>query len=87
MSKLQHLSGKGDILEFGVCSGVSTCEIAQAATQRRVIGFDHFQGLEQTKKLASVSGIFTMSPQDHNGLDLSAFEMVRIVNGDWSLVK
>ena len=44
-------------------------------------------GLEQTKKLASVSGIFTMSPQDHNGLDLSAFEMVRIVNGDWSLVK
>ncbi len=50
MSKLQHLSGKGDILEFGVCSGVSTCEIAQAATQRRVIGFDHFQGLEQTKK-------------------------------------
>jgi len=43
--------------------------------------------IEQTKKLVSVSGVFTMSPTDHNGLDLSAFEMVRIVKGDWELVK
>ncbi|TWJ19881.1 ABC transporter substrate-binding protein [Geobacter argillaceus] len=43
--------------------------------------------IEQTRKLVSVSGIFTMSPTDHNGLDLSAFEMVRIVKGDWELVK
>jgi branched-chain amino acid transport system substrate-binding protein len=28
-----------------------------------------------------------MSPKDHNGLDLSAFEMVKIVKGDWSLAK
>ncbi len=42
--------------------------------------------IEQTRKLVSVSGIFTMSPTDHNGLDLSAFEMVRIVKGDWELV-
>lgn len=44
-------------------------------------------GLEQTSRLASISGIFTMSAKDHNGLDLSAFEMVKIVKGDWSLVK
>jgi branched-chain amino acid transport system substrate-binding protein len=44
-------------------------------------------GIEQTHKLVSVSGIFTMSPKDHNGLDLSAFEMVRIVKGDWALAK
>jgi branched-chain amino acid transport system substrate-binding protein len=44
-------------------------------------------GIEQTHKLVSISGIFNMSPKDHNGLDLSAFEMVRIVKGDWSLVK
>ena len=43
--------------------------------------------IEQTRKLVSVSGVFTMSPTDHNGLDLSAFEMVRIVKGDWELVK
>jgi branched-chain amino acid transport system substrate-binding protein len=44
-------------------------------------------GIEQTQKLSSISGIFTMSPKDHNGLDLSAFEMVRIVKGDWTMIK
>ncbi|MRR35213.1 ABC transporter substrate-binding protein [bacterium] len=44
-------------------------------------------GIEQAKRVVSVSGIFTMSPADHNGLDLSAFEMVRITKGDWELVK
>ncbi|MDK9716897.1 MAG: ABC transporter substrate-binding protein [Trichlorobacter sp.] len=44
-------------------------------------------GLEQTKKLVSVSGVFTMSATDHNGLDLSAFEMVKIHKGDWAILK
>ena len=44
-------------------------------------------GIEQTHKLISVSGIFNMSSSDHNGLDLSAFEMVKIMKGDWFLVK
>lgn len=44
-------------------------------------------GLEQTQKLVSVSGIFTMSPTDHNGLDLSAFEMVQVTKGDWAILK
>ncbi len=44
-------------------------------------------GIEQVRKLVGVSGLFTMSPTDHNGLDLSAFEMVKIVKGDWELAK
>ncbi|HEY5973386.1 MAG TPA: ABC transporter substrate-binding protein [Geobacteraceae bacterium] len=44
-------------------------------------------GLEGVKKLVSISGIFNMSPTDHNGLDLSAFEMVKIVKGDWEIAK
>lgn len=44
-------------------------------------------GLEGIKKLVSISGIYNMSPTDHNGLDLSAFEMVKIVNGDWEIAK
>ena len=44
-------------------------------------------GLEQTRKLVSVSGVFNMSATDHNGLDLSAFEMVKIHKGDWSILK
>lgn len=44
-------------------------------------------GVEQSHNVVSVSGVFSMSPKDHNGLDLSAFEMVRIVKGDWTLAK
>jgi branched-chain amino acid transport system substrate-binding protein len=42
-------------------------------------------GIEQSRKMVGVSGIFNMSATDHNGLDLSAFEMVRITKGDWAL--
>lgn len=44
-------------------------------------------GIEQTRKLVSVSGVFNMSATDHNGLDLSAFEMVKVTKGDWALLK
>jgi len=44
-------------------------------------------GIEQTSKLVGVSGVFSMSATDHNGLDLSAFEMVRIVKGDWVIAQ
>lgn len=44
-------------------------------------------GIEQTRKMVGISGIFTMSPADHNGLDLSAFEMVQVSKGDWVLAK
>ncbi len=44
-------------------------------------------GLEQSRRVVSISGIFNMSPTDHNGLDLSAFEMIRVTKGDWELVK
>lgn len=44
-------------------------------------------GLEQSRRVVSISGIFNMSPADHNGLDLSAFEMIRVTKGDWELVK
>jgi branched-chain amino acid transport system substrate-binding protein len=44
-------------------------------------------GIEQARRVVSVSGLFTMSPTDHNGLDMSAFEMVKVVRGDWLLLK
>ncbi|ACM21147.1 branched-chain amino acid ABC transporter, periplasmic amino acid-binding protein, putative [Geotalea daltonii FRC-32] len=44
-------------------------------------------GIEQARKLVSISGVFNMSPTNHNGLDLSAFEMVRVTKGDWVVIK
>lgn len=44
-------------------------------------------GIEKNSRMVGVSGIFKMTPADHNGLDLGAFEMVRVVKGDWVIVK
>jgi branched-chain amino acid transport system substrate-binding protein len=39
------------------------------------------QAIEQTRGFVGVSGIFTYSPTDHEGLDTSAFHMVEVKNG------
>ncbi len=39
------------------------------------------------KKWPGTGGIFNMSPQDHCGLDVNAFEMVIVKNGDWEILK
>lgn len=41
--------------------------------------------IENTAGLIGTGGVFTMSPTDHLGLDLSSFHMVEIQNGDWVL--
>ncbi len=43
--------------------------------------------LENTKELVATHGVFTMSPQDHNGLDNRARTMIKIDNGKWVLAK
>jgi branched-chain amino acid transport system substrate-binding protein len=42
--------------------------------------------IERTKGYIGTGGIVTMSPTDHMGLDLTAFRMLEIRNGDWTLV-
>lgn len=43
--------------------------------------------LEQITGYAGVSGIFNLSPQDHNGLGEDAMVMVEIRNGKWQLLQ
>ena len=45
------------------------------------------QELENTKNYPGVSGVFNMSPEDHNGLGPDAFVMVKIENGNWKLLE
>ena len=61
--------------------------IAEALKKGAITSEQVRANIEQLKKLVGVSGIFTMSTTNHNGLDLSAFEMVRIVKGDWEIAK
>lgn len=42
--------------------------------------------IEKTKGYIGTAGIVNMSPTDHLGLDPSAFRMLEIKNGDWSLI-
>jgi branched-chain amino acid transport system substrate-binding protein len=43
--------------------------------------------IESTRGWMGIDGTFNLSPADHLGLDLSAFRMLEIKNGDWTLVK
>jgi branched-chain amino acid transport system substrate-binding protein len=43
--------------------------------------------LEETSGYVGVTGEFNMSPEDHMGLDLSAFRMLEIQDGEWTLVE
>lgn len=43
--------------------------------------------IEATKGYAGTGGVVNMSPTDHMGLDLSAFRMLEIKNGDWTLAQ
>lgn len=43
--------------------------------------------IEQTRNFIGTTGAFNMSATDHMGLDLAAFRMVEVKNGDWVLLK
>jgi len=43
--------------------------------------------LEATRGYVGTGGVVNMSATDHMGLDLSAFRLLEIKGGDWTLVK
>ena len=43
--------------------------------------------IESTSGLAGTTGIYNMSAEDHLGLDLSAFRMLQIKGGEWTVVE
>jgi branched-chain amino acid transport system substrate-binding protein len=43
--------------------------------------------IEKTKGFIGTGGVVNMSPTDHMGLDLSAFRMLEVKNGGWTLLR
>ncbi len=43
--------------------------------------------IENTRNFVGITGIFSFSPTDHNGLDRRAVTMVQIVDGQWRLAR
>lgn len=43
--------------------------------------------IEETQGFMGTAGVVNMSPEDHMGLDLTAFRMLEIRDGEWTLVE
>jgi len=43
--------------------------------------------LEKTSNFTGVSGVFNLTPTDHNGLDEDSMVLVRIRNGQWEMLQ
>jgi branched-chain amino acid transport system substrate-binding protein len=43
--------------------------------------------LEKTHELIGVSGVYTMSPTDHNGQDARSAMLVEVQDGAWRAIK
>ncbi len=83
--------GKGSVSTFGAHgwdAGVLMAAAVPQALKKAKPGTPEFRAalrdaLEQLKEVPGAHGIFTMSPNDHLGLDQRARVMVKIENGAW----
>lgn len=83
--------GKGSVSTFGAHAwdtGLLMAAAVPAALKKAKPGTAEFRAalrdaLEQVKDVPGAHGIFSMSPNDHLGLDQRAYVMVKIQNGAW----
>lgn len=83
--------GKGTVSTFGAHAwdaGLLMAAAVPAALKKAKPGTAEFRvalrdALEQLRDVAGAHGIFTMSANDHLGLDQRAYVMVKIQNGAW----
>ena len=45
------------------------------------------EAIEATKGYVGVSGIYNLTPEDHNGLGPDSMVMVRIEKGQWKMIE
>jgi branched-chain amino acid transport system substrate-binding protein len=84
-------NGKGSVSTFGAHAwdaGLLMANAVPAALKKAQPGTPEFRAalrdaLEATKELPGAHGIFSMSANDHLGLDQRARVMVKIENGAW----
>jgi branched-chain amino acid transport system substrate-binding protein len=84
-------NGKGSVSTFGAHAwdaGLLMSSAVPVALKKAQPGTPEFRSalrdaLEATKEVAGAHGIFTMSANDHLGLDQRARVMVKIENGTW----
>jgi branched-chain amino acid transport system substrate-binding protein len=91
VTKYEAAHGKGSVSTFGAHAwdaGLLMTAAIPVALKKAKPGTVEFRvalrdALEQVKELPGAHGIFTMSPNDHLGLDQRARVMVKIEKGAW----
>jgi branched-chain amino acid transport system substrate-binding protein len=91
VAKYEAAHGKGSVSTFGAHAwdaGLLMTAAIPVALKKAKPGTAEFRvalrdALEQVKELPGAHGIFTMSPNDHLGLDQRARVMVKIEKGAW----
>lgn len=76
--------------KVGTHSGYAWDAIQLIANAMRKAGTDPVKlraAIESTRNYVGVSGVYTMGPDDHTGLDSGSLVMVTVKNGKWTLVK
>ena len=92
-STINSFGNEGDILEFGVACGGTIRDIAAINPDRRVHGFDHFLGLEQTRQFTPEyagwhEGAFKLGGPEYRQTyqqvidDLSQFDNISLIVED-----
>lgn len=78
----EPVSGFGGYAYDAVILAAEAIKIA-GSTDRKAVR----DALETIKDFPGASGVFNMSPADHNGLDMSSIEMLTVKNGQFDLYK
>ncbi|TAK48210.1 MAG: ABC transporter substrate-binding protein [Xanthobacteraceae bacterium] len=81
-------ANKADVSTFGGCALDGLMIWVEAV--KRAGSFDKAKvrdEIEKTKNLAGTAGVVNMSANDHLGLDLSAFRLLEIKKGNWTLTE
>jgi branched-chain amino acid transport system substrate-binding protein len=87
-SKAYQEKWKSDVSTFGghaydgLMLAVNAMKAAKSTDKAKVR-----DALEATRGYIGTGGVVNMSATDHMGLDLSAFRMLEVKDGHWSLVK
>ena len=90
---LKSMNVTGDVLEFGVACGGTIRDFAFINSDKRMHGFDHFEGLEQTQQFIPSyagwhEGAFALDGPEYNQTydqvidDLSQFDNISIIVED-----
>ncbi len=95
ITKYEAKYGKGSRSTFGGHAWDAYILLAHAvpeALNKAQPGTKEFRAalrnaLESEKEVVATHGVYTMTPQDHNGLDNRARTMIKIEDGKWVLAK